>query len=164
MSPYCSRPDQTARRRRACGGCWRSPGRSANLTGSSGDGGTGSEGMDMRQLPRAVLGQPLCLSLWAPPSTMMTSLQGNKAPCASMPAWITFFDCNGRPLSDLATHWDGSQNSSAGEMASDSERGPHAITQHREEKVGGRCIAHCLEWEGRGGERTGCALTGLAPV
>lgn len=54
---------------------------------------------------------------------MMTSLQGKKAPCASIRFWITFFECNGRTLSDLATHWDGSQNSGAGEMASDMERG-----------------------------------------
>lgn len=45
----------------------------------------------MRQLPSAVLGQPFCLSLWTPSSTMMTSLQGKKAPGASIRLWITFF-------------------------------------------------------------------------
>lgn len=54
---------------------------------------------------------------------MMASLQGKKATCASIPDWITFFDCSGRTLSDLATHWDGSQNNGAREMASDTERG-----------------------------------------
>lgn len=92
----------------------------------------------MRQLPSAVLGQPLCLSQSDALKYCDEQSARYKSAARQHSSLDKFFDCNGRPLSDLAIHWDGSQNGGAGEMASDMERGPYAIAQHREDEVGER--------------------------